>query len=676
MGSDETIDAMIDDDLAEGRSPAASRQDAEWRSWVVEQGGNLALPFADHQRTFRRIYAVRDPGDGPPRVWEPKSAGVAGSNLGEFMAALGIDTYAELHAWSIEQRGEFWRHVIERLGVVFAEPPREILDLSGGPEEPRWLPGARMNISESCFTAPSTKEAVISGREGSAAISHVTYGELRELAAQVAGGLRARGLGPGDAVGFYLPMTVDCVAAYLGAVQAGCCVVSIASSFPVPELQRRLAIGDCKAVITVERFLRGGREHAPYESVCKAEAPPAIVIQASEQSRLELRPDDLTWEDFLTAEPLAAAEVGDPFQVTNVLFSSGTTGVPKAIPWTHLTPIKGAMDGHFHQDIGPQDVVAWPTDIGWMMGPWLIYASLLNGAAMALWEGAPTGRDFGRFVEQAGVTMLGVVPSLVRAWRTSGALDDCDWRGIRVFSSTGEPSNQEDYLWLMSRAAYRAPVIEYCGGTEIGGGYIAGTVVQPASPATFTTACLGLDFEILDPHGQPVAAGEAGELFIVPPSIGLSQKLLNADHHDVYFAGCPPGQGGRILRRHGDEIARLAGDFFSAEGRADDTMNLGGIKVSSLEIERVLAADQAIYEAAAVAISEPSGGPERLIVFAVLEGEANLDSLRGELNRRLASELSPLFRIHELRQVEMLPRTASNKLMRRELRARCLGGGS
>jgi acetyl-CoA synthetase len=168
-----------------------------------------------------------------------------------------------------------------------------------------------------------------------------------------------------------------------------------------------------------------------------------------------------------------------------------------------------------------------------------------------------------------------------------------------------------------------------------------------------------------------VTEGEAGELFIVPPSIGLSQTLLNADHHEVYYAGCPLGQGGRVLRRHGDEIARLARGFFSAEGRADDTMNLGGIKVGSLEIERVLAADEAIHEAAAVAVPEPAGGPDRLIVFVVLEGEADLDSLRYELDRRLASELNPLFRIHALRQVEMLPRTASNKVMRRELRARC-----
>ncbi len=123
---------------------------------------------------------------------------------------------------------------------------------------------------------------------------------------------------------------------------------------------------------------------------------------------------------------------------------------------------------------------------------------------MALYEGAPTGDGFARFVGQAGVSILGVVPSLVRAWRRSSALEDVDWSGVRVFSSTGETSNPEDYLWLMSRARYRAPIIEYLGGTEIGGGHLTGTVVQPASPATFTTPTLGMDFVILDEEGAAV----------------------------------------------------------------------------------------------------------------------------------------------------------------------------
>ncbi len=149
------------------------------------------------------------------------------------------------------------------------------------------------------------------------------------------------------------------------------------------------------------------------------------------------------------------------------------------------------MDGHCHQDIHPNDIVAWPTNIGWMMGPWLIFATLWNDATMTLYEGAPLGEGFTRFVRDARVTVLGVVPSLVRAWRAGGFLREGDWSAERLFSSTGEPSNQEDYLWLMSRNGYRAPVIEYLGGTEIGGGHLTGTVVQTASPATFTTPLSG-----------------------------------------------------------------------------------------------------------------------------------------------------------------------------------------
>ena len=258
------------------------------------------------------------------------------------------------------------------------------------------------------------------------------------------------------------------------------------------------------------------------------------------------------------------------------------------------------MDGHFHQDIRGDDVVAWPTNIGWMMGPWLIFATFLNDATMALFDGAPNSAMFTRFIGSAEVTVLGVVPSLVRAWRSADAIGEGDWQRVRVFSSTGEPSNRHDSLWLMSRTGYRAPVIEYLGGTEIGGGHLTGSVVQATSPASFTTPALGIDFAVLDKEGEAVHAGETGELFLIPPAIGLSQKLLNRSHEDVYYAGCPRGPRGEVLRRHGDEIARLHQGYFKAQGRADDTMNLGGIKVSSVELERVLGNHEGVQEVAAV----------------------------------------------------------------------------
>ncbi|MFQ5792044.1 MAG: AMP-binding protein, partial [Acidobacteriota bacterium] len=409
-----------------------------------------------------------------------------------------------------------------------------------------------------------------------------------------------------------------------------------------------------------------------YSKVKEAGVSRAIVIPArgvETKGRVEMRTGDLWWEDLLSHNTSFESVPEDPYQVTNVLFSSGTTGEPKAIPWTHLTPIKCAMDGHFHHDIQSSDIVAWPTNIGWMMGPWLIYATFINKATMALYEGAPTGEGFTGFVKDSKVTVLGVIPSLVRAWRRAKAVRGLEWQTVRVFSSTGEPSNQEDYLWLMSLSGYRAPVIEYLGGTEIGGGHITGTVVQPASPATFTTAALGVDFAILDEQGNPVPEGETGELYLIPPAIGMSQGLLNKDHHEIYYQGCPRGPKGEVLRRHGDQIARLRGGFFTAQGRSDDTMNLGGIKVSSLELERAINDHGAVLESAAVAVEPQGEGAGELVVFVVLKDEIDRESLARELQTRIAEELNPLFKIHDVVITEELPRTASNKLMRRMLRA-------
>lgn len=355
-----------------------------------------------------------------------------------------------------------------------------------------------------------------------------------------------------------------------------------------------------------------------------------------------------------------------PDDAANILFSSGTTGDPKAVPWTHTTPIKCAMDGYLHHDIHPGDVVAWPTNLGWMMGPWLIFASLVNRASMMLYYGSPVSREFCVMVQDTGVTMLGLVPAIVRAWKAADTPHDLDWSHIKVFSSTGEPSNPGDYLYLMSLANYR-PVIEYCGGTEIGGGFVCGTVVQPASPSTFTTPAFGISFYILDDKNQET---EIGELFLVPPSIGLSNRLINRDHHEVYFTDTPPAPGGELLRRHGDEKQSLPGGYYRALGRADDTMNLGGIKISSAEIERVVTHVEGVSETAAIAVSPPGGGPSQLVVYAVPKPDAKPDKfeLRMGMQRAISKGLNPLFKVQDVIVVDSLPRTASNKVMRRVLR--------
>jgi acetyl-CoA synthetase len=301
-----------------------------------------------------------------------------------------------------------------------------------------------------------------------------------------------------------------------------------------------------------------------------------------------------------------------------------------------------------------------------MMGPWLIFASLMNRAAMGLYYGSPTGREFGQFVQEARTTMLGAVPSLVRTWRNSGCLQGLDWSSIKLFSSTGECSCADDMRWLMQVAGGR-PVIEYCGGTEIGGAYVTGSVARPCVAGTFNTPTLGLDVVILDEEGRPT---DSGELFIVPPSIGLSTSLINKDHHEVYFAGTPRGPAGETLRRHGDQMERLPGGYWRAQGRADDTMNLGGIKVSSAEIEQVLRGVPGILETAAIAVAS-GDGPSQLVIYAVLAGAPgeSKTQLAAAMQGAIKRDLNPLFKIHDLVLVEGLPRTASNKVMRRELRA-------
>jgi acetyl-CoA synthetase len=641
--------------------PSFAEQDARWQQLVQQELGHVGkAPFERHWQLYRETFGARPPTAPPPFAYQPTAEAVARANVTALARARGLAGYPELRAWSARERDAFWDAVVRELRIPFRRAPCAVRE--GGAEDPRWFPGARLNVVEACFAnAPKDKVAIVAAREGEPGARRVTYGELARLVDRVAHGFRALGLRPGDAVSLYLPMTVECVAAYLGVIKAGGVVVSIADSFAPPEVETRNRLGGAKAIVTTSAFARGGKTIDLYAKVREARSPRAILVGDGEA----LRDGDLPWSGFLGADAPFEAVEADPYDVTNVLFSSGTTGEPKAIPWTHLTPIKAAMDARYHQDVHADDVVAWPTSIGWMMGPWLVYATLVNGATMALFEGTAGSAQFPRFVRGSGTTILGVVPALVRAWK-SGDLAGGSFEGVRVFSSTGEASNVEDYLWLMSTAGYRAPVIEYCGGTEIGGGHVTGTVVQPQSPATFSTPALGLDFVILDEHGRDVKEGEMGEIFLVPPSVGLSQRLLNRDHHQEYYAGAPrPG-----LRRHGDEVQKLGGGYYAAHGRADDTMNLGGIKVSSLELERVMDRHPAVYQSAAVAVIPPAGGADELVVFVVPAPGAKPEpkALQRELQDLVKKELNPLYRIHDLALVESLPRTASNKIMRRELR--------
>ncbi|MHC4391424.1 MAG: AMP-binding protein [Planctomycetota bacterium] len=658
----------------------ASQQGAEARFERVARTLEPDQPFAVHELCYHACYHGTPPEEARP-AWFPTSETIEAANLTKLARALGASDYAALYALSVKQRGAFWAAVIERLGIPFEQPAPRTLDLSEGVEEARWLGGARYNIANACFRPLDDAPAVIARGEGEAGLRRMSREELKARSARVDAGLRALGFAAGEAIAIDMPMSLESVVIYLGIVQAGMAAVSIADSFAAEEIKTRLDIAGAKGIFTQDVILRGPKILPLYERVRAAQAPRAIVLAAAKSGelRVELREGDVAYAAFLPGEGVFEPVSGEAEAHTNILFSSGTTGEPKAIPWTQLTPIKAAADGFLHHDIQPGDVVCWPTNLGWMMGPWLIYASLINGASIALFEGSPTGMAFTRFVQDAGVTMLGVVPSLVRAWRAGDCTKGLDWSAIRCFSSTGECSSPSDMLYLMSRAQGYRPVVEYCGGTEIGGGYLTGTLVQKAAPSLFTTCSLGLALEL---QGEDGSETTSGEVFLVPPSIGLSQALLNREHHEVYFGSgriakdehsCAGAEGTTPLRSHGDYLERLEGGFYRAHGRADDTMNLGGIKVSSAEIERVLNRVAGVSETAAISVPEPGGGPGRLVVYVVTEGGgAPREGLHEDLTAALKRQLNPLFRLSEARAIDALPRTASNKVMRRVLRARYL----
>ena len=610
---------------------------------------------------------------GPRPIWFPDADSLANSGIALLMKASNHGNVTEFQDWSWRNPNDFWSAVMKRLDIHFHTQPHQVLSSDDASSQPNWFPGARMNIVRSCFGAPLDRTAIIcSTRDGGT--RHITYGELRMLVDRVVVGLRSLGIQPGDSVAMVMPMTLEAVAIYLGIIAAGCAVVSIADSFAAPEIAKRMTIASAKAVFCSGQVERLGKSIDLYSRIVDAESPAAIVVG---ENRVPLRRGDRTFHDMVAAtqpEEEVSWHVAEPDDPTGILFSSGTTGDPKAIPWDHTTPVRCAADGLLLQDIREGDVVAWPTNLGWMMGPWLIYASLINRATMALHHDAPVGEEFGKFIEEARVTMLGVVPTMVRRWRKSKSMESCDWSNIRCFSSTGEASNADDMFYLSSLAGMK-PVIEYCGGTEIGGGFISSTVLQPNVPGAFSTPAMGSRFVILNDDGEPASEGT---LFLVPPILGCSRRLVNRNHHETYFQETPDGPNGELLRRHGDHFRRLKGGYYVAGGRVDDTMNLGGVKVSAAEIERAVSGILGISESAAIAVPFDESGPDQLVLFVVPENDCELtsDELLTPINKALRAELNPLFKASETIIVKKLPRTASNKVMRRTLRDQYRNGGS
>ncbi|GAY58054.1 putative acyl-activating enzyme 18 (peroxisomal) [Citrus sinensis] len=674
-----------------------------WKELVARKVFKPWHPHGLHQLLYYSVYNDWDASiNGPPLYWFPSLDQSKLTNLGhameihgpKFLGAMYKDPFTSFslfQKFTVEHPEAYWEIVLKEISVKFHEAPKCILDRTdkskhGG----TWLPGSVLNVAECCLLPSSRlrKEddsvAVVwrEDRCDDSSVNRMTYKELRERVMLVANALDTM-FSKGDAIAIDMPMTVHAVIIYLAIILAGYVVVSIADSFAAREIATRLRVSKAKGIFTQDFILRGGRKFPLYSKVAEAGPLKAVVLPViGDDVGIQLRQQDVSWKDFLSCVdyhpgPKYYPPVYRPVDsVINILFSSGTTGEPKAIPWTQLSPIRCAAEAWGHIDMKVGDVYCWPTNLGWVMGPIILFSSFLSGAALALYHGSPLERSFGKFVQDSGVSVLGTVPSLVKAWKNTNCLQGLDWTKIRSFASTGETSNVDDDLWLASKAYYK-PIIECCGGTELASSYIQGSMLQPQAFGAFSTATMTTGFVILDELGVPYPDDQpcVGEVGLFPLYLGATDRLLNADHEEVYFSGMPIYKGmvyWQHLRRHGDIIKRTVGGYIIVQGRADDTMNLGGIKTSSVEIERVCdGADESILETAAISVSPAGGGPEVLVICVVLKKgftSQPVDKLKMIFSKAIQRNLNPLFKVSLVKIVLEFPRTASNKLLRRVLK--------
>jgi acetyl-CoA synthetase len=360
-----------------------------------------------------------------------------------------------------------------------------------------------------------------------------------------------------------------------------------------------------------------------------------------------------------------------------LIYTSGTTGRPKGTVHVHMGfPLKGAMDMAYCFDVRPDDRVLWHTDIGWMMGPWLMMGTLWLGAAMVLYDGVPDYPAPDRLwevVERHGVSVLGISPTAIRALMRHGVepAQRRNLSSLRVLGSTGEPWNPEPWRWYFDHVGGgRCPVINYSGGTEISGGILGCDPLHRQVPTAFSGPIPGIAADVYDEHGRSVrGTGVVGELVITQPWPGMTRGFWGDPQRylDTYWSRWP---GAWV---HGDWVRADPDGFWYILGRSDDTLNVAGKRIGPAEVESALTTHPAVSEAAAIGVPHDVKG-ETIVCFAVLRpGREPSPALRNELIGVVIDRLGKALAPEEVHVVRDLPKTRNAKIMRRVIRAVALG---
>ena len=622
-------------------------------------------------------------------AWVPDEATRSRARLQRFIEFCGLGSYAELQRRSTEDVAWFTERLLEFLEIQFDRPWETVLDLSRGIQWPRWCVGGQLNITKSCLDRWVEDEAtahapalIWEGEEGQS--RRLGYQELWDEVGLCAAGLRACGLGKGDAVGLHLPMVPETLIALLAVNRIGAIAVPLFSGYGAAAIEARLRDVGARALFTCDSFPRRGRsvnaKAVADEAVAGLEGVVRVFVVRRSNVTVPMRPGrDLFFEQLLETgarnpglRQMEPTEAEDPLIA---IYTSGTTGRPKGVLHTHCGfPVKSAQDMCFGTDVGPGTRIGWLTDIGWMMGPWLFYGTLILGGTIVLYDGAPDypGPDrLWSLVERHRIEVLGVSPTLVRSLSGQGDhwISGHDLSSLRIFGSTGEPWNPEPWWWLFETVGKsRVPIINYSGGTEISGGILMGNPLLPIKPCSFAAPCPGIAADVVDEQGRSVR-GSVGELVIRQPWIGQARGFWKdpARYLETYWSRFPG------IWVHGDwAMVDEEGHWFIL-GRSDDTLKIAGKRVGPAEVESVLVGHPEVAEAAAIGIPDEMKG-NALVVFCTLaSGRPPDECLESELKTAVAEALGKPLRPQRVHFVEALPKTRNAKVMRRVIRAAYLG---
>jgi acetyl-CoA synthetase len=618
-------------------------------------------------------------------VWTPSEDVLERANVVRLMRRLGFDDYTSLQQFSQDEPDAFWPEAIDDMGLEFSRPWDRVLDVSRGPEWTTWFVGGKLNLAWNCVHrwAEQTPEVAAALWQSEDGQRHgLTYRELSDRVARFAEALVALGVGPGDRVAYFLPMSpeisiVSHACAHIGAIQ-----VPIFSGFAAPAVAQRLQHSEAKVVVTADGSLRRGREMPMKEIVDEALRESPSVEHVVVWRRLARDDVPMTaGRDVFDAEAMSGRPGSlEPLEVDSehpylLTYTSGTTGPPKGV--VHVQGgflVSITREVAYQADAKPGDVIHFVTDMGWIMGPWEVVGGNALGCTILFAEGAPDWPAPDRLwglVERERVGVLGLSPTLIRALIPHGRelVDNHDLSSLRVLVTTGEPWNPEPYRWLHEVVGgRRCPIINCSGGTEVGACFLSPTVAMPIKACSVGGPALGMAMDIVDAEGRPVR-GEVGELVCRKPFPGMTRGFWRDPERylDTYWRRLPG------IWVHGDWASIDEDGYWYLHGRSDDTLNIAGKRVGPAELESAVVAHPSVAEAAAVGVPHEVKGEVAWIFCALVPGAEPTQELVAELRALVGSQLGKAFAPERILFVTALPKTRSAKIVRRAVKAKALG---